>query len=112
MPDFQPDCNPSVTSKVTMRRVCEVVCANFAITDRALRGRRRTKDLLLPRQLAFLLCRELTGRTTSEIGRWFKRHHTTVIHGADAALKRLAAEKPYRMIREICLRELQNDPRR
>jgi len=46
-----------------------------------LRGRSRSREIVLPRQIAMFLVKELTHASLPEIGRAFGgKHHTTVIH--------------------------------
>ena len=41
----------------------------------------RRKQMVKPRHVAFYLCSTLNGASLPEIGRKFKMHHTTVLHG-------------------------------
>lgn len=46
-----------------------------------LESHRRQRYITRPRQIAMYLCRELTGHSLPEIGRYFgNRDHTTVLH--------------------------------
>ena len=46
-----------------------------------LKGKKRTKEIVHPRQVAMYLCRELTDVSFPKIGEAFgKRNHTTIIH--------------------------------
>jgi chromosomal replication initiator protein len=79
---------------VTKDDVVSAVLQHFAIGRRELIGRTRTKEVVLPRQVAMYLLREETGSSLLEIGAELGgRDHTTVLHG----------------IRQV-ERSLQNDP--
>jgi chromosomal replication initiator protein len=57
------------------------VCKEFSIDPEDLNGSRRTKDLVLARQVAMYLARELTSASLITIGRAFGgRDHSTVLH--------------------------------
>ncbi len=53
----------------------------FHLRPADLKSRRRTRDILLPRQIAMFLCRQLTSLSLPEIGFAFGgKDHTTVLH--------------------------------
>jgi chromosomal replication initiator protein len=68
-----------------------VVAAHYGNTRDQLKGKRRTNSVALPRQIAMYLMRRQTTLSLSEIGRFFDRDHTTVIH-ACSKIERLLAE--------------------
>jgi hypothetical protein len=57
-----------------------MACAHFGINLNDMLSARRTKELVLPRQVAVYLCRRLTPRSLPDIARRFGgRDHTTAI---------------------------------
>jgi len=76
---------PSADAELVARRVA----AEWGVTPEALASKRRTKEIVEPRQVAMHLCREILGMTLADIGAAFGgRDHSTVIHG----LERVQAE--------------------
>jgi chromosomal replication initiator protein len=70
--------------RVTPDRVLALVAERFAITLEQLCGRRRTQGIVLPRQVAMYLLRQLTELSLVEIGQFFGgRDHTTVIYACE-----------------------------
>jgi chromosomal replication initiator protein len=66
---------------ITMEHIQKVVSDYFGLTYKDLRGKRRTKAVALPRQVAMYISRELTEYSTTEVGAEFGgRDHTTVMH--------------------------------
>ena len=58
-----------------------VVADDFNISLSDIRGKKRTKNVVLPRQIAMYLAQELTEFSTTELGMEFGgRDHTTVMH--------------------------------
>ncbi|MDG6910434.1 MAG: chromosomal replication initiator protein DnaA, partial [Nitrososphaerota archaeon] len=50
-------------------------------------------DVVVPRQLAMYLCKELTDASLPEIGRKFGgKHHTTVLHSIRKVEERMAKD--------------------
>lgn len=73
--------------RVRLEDICRVVARQFGISAAALRSSSRHRNLVLPRQCAMSLARELTSSNVSQIGRHFgRRDHSTVVH----ACQRLA----------------------
>ena len=82
---------------ITVDFVQRCVAEEFGVTLQDLKTRRRNKNIVLPRQVAMYLSRELTDLSLPEIGGFFGgKDHTTVLHsynkiktdlGTKAALK-------------------------
>jgi chromosomal replication initiator protein len=67
---------------VTREEVMNAVESHFAVERRELIGRSRTKEIVLPRQIAMYLLRADTDASLIEIGDELGgRDHTTVLHG-------------------------------
>ncbi len=73
-----------------------VVATHYGITRDQLKGKRRTNSVALPRQIAMYLMRRQTTLSLSEIGRFFDRDHTTVIHACTKIERLLASDRPMR----------------
>ncbi len=69
-----PGLNP--TPDMILREVSRYYCTPVE----KLKGSGRSKDLVLPRQVAMYLVRDLTDYSLPEIGKIFSRDHTTVLH--------------------------------
>ena len=78
--------------RVTIDDIVKSVSLYYNLSEDAIRGKRRSASVVLPRQLAMYLARELTSQSLKEIGAKFGgKDHTTIIH---------AYEKIERLIRE------------
>ena len=79
---------------VNMDNIRKVVAEYYDITVKDLMGRKRTRSIARPRQIAMALSRELTGDSYPDIGQSFGgRDHTTVMHGCEKVAQ-LRAEDP------------------
>jgi chromosomal replication initiator protein len=66
---------------ITIELIQKVVSDYFGLSYKDLRGKRRTKAVAFPRQVAMYISRELTEYSTTEVGAEFGgRDHTTVMH--------------------------------
>lgn len=64
-----------------LERITRRVGRYFQIEPRELRSARRSREVLLPRQVGMYLARQLTGLTLEQIGAYFGgRDHSTVLH--------------------------------
>ena len=66
--------------KNNVHRIQQVVCEYFKIDIEDLKGKKKSKDVNYPRQIAIYLCRELTGESFPKMGTYFGgRDHSTII---------------------------------
>ncbi len=68
---------------LTPERVARVTADHYRVPIEALRGKRRTNNVAVPRQVAMYLVRCHTGLSFAEIGAWFRRDHTTVLYACE-----------------------------
>ena len=69
---------------VNMDNIRKIVAEYYDVTLKDLMGRKRTRSIARPRQIAMALSRELTGDSYPNIGQSFGgRDHTTVMHACD-----------------------------
>lgn len=66
--------------KLAMIDIAKAASKFYGLDLRALRGESRAQQIYRPRQLAMVLCRDHTGKSLPEIGRFFgNRDHTSVL---------------------------------
>ncbi|MBI5406159.1 MAG: chromosomal replication initiator protein DnaA [Nitrospirae bacterium] len=74
--------------KITPEKIQKVIATHFNIKIVDLKSKKRTKTLVLPRQIAMFLCRELLKLSFPEIGRLFGgKDHSTVIYACNVIEK-------------------------
>lgn len=68
--------------RLDLAAISEAVAQEFGLTQDDLRSRSRSQSLMLPRQVAMWLARELAGERLERIGAYYGgRSHTAVAHG-------------------------------
>jgi chromosomal replication initiator protein len=68
-------------SRPTVERIAQRVGGFFRVEPRQLQSRRRSRQVLLPRQVGMYLARQLTELSLEQIGAYFGgRDHSTVLH--------------------------------
>ncbi|MGL5885571.1 MAG: helix-turn-helix domain-containing protein, partial [Bombilactobacillus sp.] len=69
---------------LTIDKIQMQVAKYYKVTVEDLKGKRRNKTIVLPRQIAMYLARELTDSSLPKIGQDFGgKDHTTVLHSCD-----------------------------
>jgi chromosomal replication initiator protein len=66
-----------------IRDVQAAICRYYNIRLERFIGEQRAVPIVRPRQIAMYICFVFYGKSYSEIGRAFDRHHTTVMHACD-----------------------------
>ena len=75
-------------------QITAAVAESFGVSPAQLRGQHRRREILVPRQVAMFLLRELTRMPLAEIGEFFSgRDHSTVLNAVER-IRRLSADDP------------------
>lgn len=76
--------SPDQKRIITPDYIIDTVCEHFHISKNDMTGSKRNSEIVIPRQIAMYLCREMTQTNFKEIGNIMGgRDHSTVIHGYD-----------------------------
>jgi chromosomal replication initiator protein DnaA len=66
---------------VTIDTILRVIADDYKLSYNDLKGKKRTKNIVFPRQIAMYIARDITEYSTTELGFEFGgRDHTTVMH--------------------------------
>ena len=80
-------------ANLSIDNVIRVVAEYFALTPNDLKGKKRSQNIVFPRQLAMFIGREMTDYSTTELGQEFGgRDHTTVMHSVDKIKAKLLTD--------------------
>jgi len=75
---------------VTIDNILRVVADFYKLSYNDLKGKKRTKNIAFPRQIAMYIARDITEYSTTELGFEFGgRDHTTVMHACQKIEERL-----------------------
>ncbi|MCG2686496.1 chromosomal replication initiator protein DnaA [Candidatus Parcubacteria bacterium] len=81
----------TATPRVRSREIIKVIATYFDVTQQELKGPRRLKGIVVPRQIAMYLLRSYTDTPLAGIGEILGgRDHTTVMHGVEKIENQLA----------------------
>jgi chromosomal replication initiator protein len=80
-------------SNMSIDTILRVVAENFSLTINDLKGRKRTQNIVFPRQLSMYITRQITEYSTTEIGQSIGgRDHTTVMHSCNMIEERIRSD--------------------
>jgi chromosomal replication initiator protein len=78
-------------------RIQDVVARRWGVTSEQLRSKARIKTLVVPRQIAMYLARDILQMQLIEIGQAFGgRDHSTVIHSVDKVQRQMSRDRGFR----------------
>jgi chromosomal replication initiator protein len=71
-------------ANLSIENIIRVAADYYHLTQNDLKGKKKTQNIVFPRQIAMYIAREMTDYSTTEIGQAFGgRDHTTVMHSID-----------------------------
>lgn len=88
-------------TKLGVDAILAAVGRHFGLSTGSITAKSNYASVVLPRSVAMFLMRELKNFSYPEIGRYFNKHHTTVIHSMETLAKRRESD--------LKLNELIND---
>lgn len=81
---------PNKKKEITPSLIIEVVAEHFGISPKDIASRKRTAELVQPRQIVMYLCRQLTESSLQNIAKTIgKKDHTTVLHGIEKITEKM-----------------------
>ena len=93
------DIIPLENKKISIDQIQKTVTGYYTIKVNSLVSKKRTKDIVLARQVAIYLSRELTDLSLNSIGEAFgRRDHTTIIHSYTKIKNKIEKDKSFKGI--------------
>ena len=97
--DILKDIIPLENKKISVDQIQKTITGYYTIKVNSLLSKKRTKDIVLARQVAIYLSRELTDLSLSSIGEAFgRRDHTTIIHSYTKIKNKIEKDKSFKNI--------------
>ena len=94
-----------LATKRDVARIVKQVAAAYGVTQKELLGPSRLRRVMVPRQVAMYLARELSGLSLPRLGAAFGRDHTTVLH----AYRKVKADAIHDATLANMVRQLRNE---
>ena len=85
--------SPDEKRVITPEYIISIVAEHYNVTTADLCGNKRSSKIVIPRQVAMYLCRELTATPLKSIGKSLgNRDHTTIMHGIEKMEKEIITD--------------------
>lgn len=98
--------NTPKQDNISIDTIVKVVANHYGISNYDLKGKKRTKNFMLPRQVSMYIIRELTEYSTNEIGAEFDKDHSTVMHSIEKIEKSMLTDSGLQSTVQLLIREV------
>lgn len=99
--------SPNMKREITPELIIMTVAEHFHVKVEDIKGSKRSSDIVIPRQIAMYLCRDLINTPLKTIGSLMgKRDHTTVLHGAEKISKEIHTSESLKNTVEVIKKKL------
>ncbi len=99
-----------IQDDISIDKIQKVVSDFYNLSQNDLRSKKRTKAIVLPRQVAMYITREITEYSTSEIGLEFGgRDHTTVMHAIQRVKSKIVTEPSLEAIIKKLIKDIKSN---
>ena len=99
--------SPDEKKVITPEYILDTVSEHFHVSKEDMKGSKRNAEIVLPRQIAMYLCRQMTQTPLEAIGKAMgNRDHTTVIYGADKIAKETVTNESTKNVVDILIKKL------
>lgn len=99
--------SPNEKRVVTPELIINVVADHFDLSPSDIVGNKRNSKVVFPRQIVMYLCRDMTGITLKNVGKYLGgRDHTTIMNGVEKIEKEIQTSDSTREIIEILKKKL------
>ena len=100
---ISPDDNKVITPELIINTVAD----HFNITMADNSSKKKSQDIVFPRQIAMYLCRQYTETSLQEVGQYLgKRDHTTVMHSIEKIQHELDTNESTRNIVNVIIKKI------
>jgi len=94
---------------ITNELIQKIVAESFGVKPSDLKSKRRTRTVVLPRQVAMYLCRQLAGSSLPDIGNFFGgKDHSTVIHSCKVIEEKREKDPELKARIEMLIKQLRS----
>ncbi len=92
---------------ITPKRIMDFVADYYSVPVLKLKEKNNSKNIVLPRQVAMYLCKQLTNLSYPEIGKEFgNKHHTTVMYACEKIEKKIASDPRFKRLIDSFIQSL------
>lgn len=97
---------PEKQLNVSIDDIIKAVANHYNLSFADVKGKKRTKNIMMPRQIAMYIAREITEYSTTELGAEFNKDHTTVMHACQKIEESIKNDSQLESNIELIIRSL------
>lgn len=97
---------PEKQLNVSIDDIIKAVANHYNLSFADVKGKKRTKNIMMPRQIAMYIAREMTEYSTTELGAEFNKDHTTVMHACQKIEEAIKNDSQLESNIELIIRNL------
>lgn len=98
------------TVQLDMSDILRSVASFYGVTPEALKGTGRAREIVIPRQMAMYMIRELTTHSLPEIGQFFSRDHSTVLYAIQKMTEQIQKDTELSKVAQQLSQRLKQSP--
>lgn len=98
----------SASRRLNPSAITSFTADSFSVNPEALKGKKRKREILIPRQVAMFLIRDLTDLPLEEVGEFFGRDHSTVVNAIKRVKSMMEQDSSFKRKVEDIKRSLNN----
>ncbi len=98
--------SPNTPNKITPQHILDVVCEHLNIKPEEIKSKKRNEEIVIPRQIVMYLCSEYTDYSSTKIGEFLGKDHSTVLHGAQKLKDDIENDESLRSKVDIIIKKL------
>lgn len=99
---------PEKQLNVSIDDIIKAVANHYNLSFADVKGKKRTKNIMMPRQIAMYIAREMTEYSTTELGAEFNKDHTTVMHACQKIEEAIKNDSQLESNIEMIIRSLKD----
>jgi chromosomal replication initiator protein len=97
-------------NNITIDIIQRIVADYFNLSSSELKGKKRTRQIAFPRQMAMYISREITESTMTDVGLEFGgRDHTTVMHACQRITSRMRSDPTIEDVIQTLVRRIKEE---
>ena len=99
--------NPAIT-EITTDKIIKVVSKKYGISDDDIKGRKRQNEIANARHITIYLMSILKNMTSTQIGKYFDRNHTTVLASLKIVEERIRDNPLFKIEMDDIIKEIKD----
>lgn len=99
--------SPNSNNVITCELITNVVAEHFNVTPEDIYSKKKSQNIVLPRQIVMYLCRKLTDESCTNIGTLLgNRDHSTILYGYDKIVSELKTNDNIKTTIDVIMKKI------